>query len=163
MTEKEFEELANLTEEFETVDEFLNSGFIEKYYNDRDADGINYIPTHDDEVTQCGVTAHYGCYYIYYTYKDKPMAVCVDMLSGKYNSAEDIYNETIERLSGNDDALSHCKYEKDADMVIYDEKTDTIPGYISVRNNIGFRVEIVTYDTEASVDDIIEFARHLTF
>ncbi|MBR6337275.1 MAG: hypothetical protein IKR76_06020 [Ruminococcus sp.] len=168
MSDAEYQQLANLSEDFETTEDFLSSGFIEKYYADRNTDGINYIPEHDEEVIEGGVTAYYGCYYIYYTYKDKSMAVCVDMASGKYGSTEDIYNETYKRLSNTlsdnkEETLSHCKYDKENDIMIYDEKADNITGYISLLNNIGYRVEIVCYDMDSTVDDIIEFSKHLKF
>ena len=168
LTDEELERLSNISENFETPDDFLDSVYVKQYYNEREPGDIIYIPSCDDDVVLNGITAFYGCYYIYYTYNDKTMGICVDMMSGSYSSAEQIYNEMYDRLSctlrdDKDEILSHYKYDKENDMMICDEKTDTSIGYISVRNNVGFRTEIFASDMSSSVDDIIEFSKHLHF
>ncbi len=167
LSESEYYELSGLHEEYETVDDFLNSGFIEKYYDGykvwHDHEGINYIPTIDDEVTQRGVTARFGHYAIHYTYKGKPMDAYVDMLSGRFASAEDIYNKLYKRYARDKSVLKHLSYDKDKDIVINDEKGDVIIGYVCTINNIGLKVEISTYDEKCTIDDIIEFSQHIKF
>ena len=162
------EELINRSENYDTTDEFLDSVYVTKFYKDRNADGINYIPEIDDQVKQNCITAYYGCYYIYYTYNGKPMGICVDMSSGAYDSAEKIYEETYARLSNTlsddkEETLSHYRYDAQNDMMICDEKTDSSIGYISVTNNIGFKVEIFAIDMDSTIDEIIDFSTHLKF
>ena len=166
--DEDLETLVNKSEDFDTADEFLDSVYVTQYYKDRNADGINYIPEIDDQVKQNCITAYYGCYYIYYTYNGKPMGICVDMSSGAYDSAEKIYEEMYARMShtlrdDKEETLSHYRYDPQNDMMICDEKTDSSIGYISVTNNIGFRVEVFAAKTDSTIDEIIDFSKHLKF
>ena len=96
------------------------------------------------------------------------MGICVDMMSGKYDSAEEIYEKRIKRLTRptgevNEEAVSHLRYDKESDMMICDEKNESTIGFITVLNNIGFGVDIFTYDMNSTVDDLIDFYKHLKF
>ena len=47
--------------------------------------------------------------------------------------------------------------------MIYDEKNEISIGYISKRNNIGMKIDIVIFDLDSTIDDIIDFSRHIEF
>ena len=160
--------IAEPTESFDTPEEFLDSGFVKEKYKAWDTEGINYIPSHDDEVIWNGMEASTGYYDLYYSYKDKPFMISVDLASGRYDSVEQIYKEAYDRFSftlsdDKEEILSHCKYDEENDLMIYDEKNEISIGYISKRNNIGMKIDIVIFDLDSTIDDIIDFSRHIEF
>ena len=160
--------IAEHTENFDTPEEFLDSEFVKEKYKVWDIEGINYIPSHDDEVTWNGMEASTGYYDLYYSYKDKPFMVSVELAGGRYDSVEQIYKEAYDRLSFNlsddkEEILSHCRYDEKNDLMIYDEKNEISIGYISKRNNIGTKINIVIFDLDSTIDDIIDFSNHIEF
>ena len=170
LSDAEIERLAQyLHEDFASADEFEKSGFIEEYYNDVDFGGDKTLPKHSDEVVDYGVTAHYSCYYIYYSYKDKAFGICVNLRYNKvdtinhryldFESTEDLYNERLK------DTNSGTTYELDKEnnaVRVFVESTGN--EYLQKITPSGKEYDVFCMpDKSATIDEIIEFSKQLEF
>ena len=170
LSDAEIERLAEyLHEDFASADEFESSGFIEKYYNDVELGGDKIIPKHSDEVVDCGVTAHYSCYYIYYSYKDKAFGICVNLRYNKvdtinhryldFDSTEDLYNERMKDTRGG----TTYELDKDNDAVrVLVESTGN--EYLQKITHSGKEYDVFCMpDKSATIDEIIDFSKQIEF
>ena len=167
--EQEAERLAELEMDYNTTDEFLNSGFIDEYYKDIDFGNDKIVPEADDGVIVGNVNAHYSCYYIYYEYKEKTYGICVNTRYNKldkdtmqysdFKSAEELYEYRLSNKKGS----TEYEYDKENDLVkIHVGSTDN--EYIEKITPSGKLYDVFSIpEKSASVDDIIEFSKHLTF
>ncbi len=167
--EQEAERLAELWMDYSSTDEFISSGFIDEYYKDIDFGNDKIVPDTDDGIISGNVHAHYGCYYIYYEYNKKTYGICVNARFNKldkdtiqytdFKSAEDLYEYRLSDKKGS----TEYEYDKENDLVkIYVGSTDN--EYIEKVTPSGKLYDVFSMpEKSASVDEIIEFSKHLKF
>ena len=156
LSEDEYDKWVNYEEEFETTEEFLSSGFIEKYYMGIDFGNDRIIPEYDDSVKAFNVYAHIGNYWLGFGYNDKTYGICVDVLD-HFDSTEDLYDHFARRMP------EEAKYDKENDLVILSDKTS---GNVSVEKLTpsGKLYDVFCWKQgDATIDEIIEFSKHLKF
>ena len=169
INDEELERLSRVEEKYESTDAFLNSGFIEKNYNDVDFGDDNIIPIHDKKVTDGVVYAHYTNYWIGYEYSGKSYGICINARYNKfdtqtreytdYKSTEELYNTRCEEKTPG----STHEYDKENDLVIVRVK-EPANTFIEKVTPSGKVCDIFCWkENDATEEEIIEFSKHLEF
>ena len=169
LSDEEFDRLANYFEEFDSTNDFLDSDFINEYYGDVDFSTDKIVPVHDGDVISGNVNAFYSCYYIYYSYKDKNYGICVSTHYNKfdtvnhtytdYESVQDLYKELSQKSASG----TEYTFDKENDLIAV-KIGYSGNEYIQKVTPSGKQYDVFCFpDNSATLDEIIEFSKHIKF
>ena len=160
LSESELEQIVGHEEEFETAKDFLDSGFIEKYYKGIDFGDDNMIPECDDSVESGSVYAHISNYWVGYTYNGKTYGVCKNVLDPYFSSAKELYEY---RCKNDNIPNTVYEYDEENDLVIVNiENADS--DFIEKVSSSGKICDVFSWkEGGAAIDEIIDFSKHLKF
>lgn len=167
--EKYYEMLSNLEREYGSMQEFIDSGFIEEYYKTLDIPYEYIVPKTDDTVkNNSGVIAHYTSYSTGYEYNGLEFGVSFDVNFTKYDeeAKKNLRYESIEDLFGYYSSFTYDDMEftldKDRQIIIRTSPNNTEGPCIIKYSPGGYPYNFYA-KAGTDVDLLIEASEHIYF